>query len=583
MRRLILLAAVCITAIFSVSAQTVSIDKARQVAKNMYFERASMQGQVNAKDISVVSEYTISQNFMPVYYVFNIGNNKGFVIVSADERTVPVLSYAFEGTYSNYNQPENFVSWMNNYKLQIAYARDNNIAQSEEATALWNRYAAETIELSKGTNAVTPLLGAIAWDQGCYYNEKCPTAPMYGMCTRYPTGCVATAMAMIMKYHGWPAHGYGTHSYVHTIANGYPNNCGTLAAPCGTTNYAWSSMPSELTSSSSTTQKNAVATLIYHCGVTINTSYDTDGSGAFVADCQEALTYHFIYNASYESKFSYTDAAWKAKIKANLDAARPILYAGSDPSGTSAGHCFVLDGYQGSGNDYFHFNWGWSGMYNSYNYLSAITPGGVGTGGGNGDFTYDQQAVMDIYPANPSVPVANFTANKTNIVTGDFVNFTNSSTGGLDYLWTVTPNTGLTWMSATTPTSVSPRIKFGTAGNYTVVLKATNSAGSNTKTRSSYIHVSGGSGIEDASISAQITIGPNPSTGSFMINTGAIDAMHLKVDVYNLIGQKQSGYSCAATGNSSLRADLTGLASGIYCIVFTCSEGSASKKVQIIR
>ena len=201
-------------------------------------------------------------------------------------------------------------------------------------------------------------------------------------------------MAQVMKYWEYPSHGIGTHSY---IWKGQ-----TLTADFGNTTYDWANMTNTYGSSSTSVQKQAVATLMYHCGVSVDMVYggrSTNGSSAAVATVAEALKTFFNYSPdlAHEKKSQYDDAEWKTKVKNELDAHRPMEYGGQDPNGP-AGHAFVCDGY--NSDDYFHFNWGWSGAYDGYFSLDNLDTGANNQSGqGNGVYTRDQAAVFGIQPS----------------------------------------------------------------------------------------------------------------------------------------------------------------------------------------
>ena len=183
------------------------------------------------------------------------------------------------------------------------------------------------------------------------------------------TGCVATAMGQVMKYWNWPDTGVGEHSYIE-------NEYGLLSANFGATTYDWEHMPNSLTSSSNSTEVEAVATLLYHCGVAVNMDYGTyaqGGSGALheaagnltVPCAENALRNYFKYSPALWNivRFDFTDDEWATLLKNEIDHLRPILYTGNDPS-TYVGHEFICDGYDTTG--FFHFNWGWSGDANGF-------------------------------------------------------------------------------------------------------------------------------------------------------------------------------------------------------------------------
>ena len=183
-------------------------------------------------------------------------------------------------------------------------------------------------------------------------------------------------MAQIMRYWSYPAKGTGSSSYSCTTANGYKDNYGTLSANYGTTTYNWTSMPlanASITSSAST--YSAVATLMYQCGVSVDMNYDPSGSGAQVLSvdagggpcAQQSYTLYFGYDAStiqgyQRTQGGYSDAAWLNLIETDLNAGRPVQYAGQDPS--QGGHTWVCDGYDVNNN--VHMNWGWAGSDDGY-------------------------------------------------------------------------------------------------------------------------------------------------------------------------------------------------------------------------
>lgn len=334
------------------------------------------------------------------YYVFNIGQH-GFILMSADDRVIPVLGYSEEGIYEDDDVSPQFAKWMDGYKSQIREAIVNEMPATAEITSEWNNLsiASGGLGISK-RGSVSPLL-SVQWDQRPYYNAQCPYDNTYS--ERTVTGCVATAMAQVMKYWSYPSTGTGSHSYSH-------GTYGTLSANFGSSTYNWSSMPSKLTSNNS-----EVAKLMYHLGVSVDMNYNVasqGGSGAFVisaasagTNCTEyALKTYFGYKSSLSGiqRKDYTNTQWLNTLKTELDASRPIIYAGF---GSGGGHCFVADGYDA--NDYIHFNWGWGGAYDGYFSINALNPGGVGTGGGTGGFNTGHQAVIGIQPDNNNGGSAN--------------------------------------------------------------------------------------------------------------------------------------------------------------------------------
>jgi hypothetical protein len=323
-----------------------------------------------------------------IYYIFTTPDN-GFVIVAGDDAVTPILGYSLAGGYSADNPSPTFVWWMKQYENQIIDAIDSGMEGTGQTRREWERLLEEKEQAeslsSEMITGVEPLLRT-KWDQGEYYNTLCPYDPVER--DRVPTGCVATSFAQIMKYHGAPVKGRGDHSYVHP-------RYGYLSANFANTTYHWSAMPNELNGPS-----QAVATLMYHLGVAFEMEYGPRASGAYPRDAAEALKRFFDYQPTTREveRRAYSNEAWQALIRSELDAERPVEYHGY---GNGAGHSFVCDGYQG---EYFSINWGWGGRSDGYFLLSNLAPNGVGTGGGAGTYNQKQGAVIGIAPLIVTAP-----------------------------------------------------------------------------------------------------------------------------------------------------------------------------------
>ncbi|MCD4774026.1 MAG: fibronectin type III domain-containing protein [Bacteroidales bacterium] len=449
---------------FSINADEVNIKDARKLAKNFYYQKSD----ISFEEIYFSNEYTISEGSIPVYYVFNLSNKNGFVIVSAEDQVLPVLGYSFEGDYFEENQPPQFISWMRSYKDQILFVRENNLEATEKIKSQWSKYS----KISEKGNSffdnrtvVGPLLGDIKWGQGCIYNDTCP-ADASGPCGHVYAGCVATATGMIMKYHSHPNTGTGSHSYNHATY-------GTLSANYGATTYDWANMPFSGSNEST-------AQLLYQIGVSVDMNYGPTGSAAYTGSAVTALINYFSYNpaANYQLRANFP-TTWDNMLITELNNDRPLLYRGDG----SGGHAFVCDGYddnyQGAGSLYFHFNWGWNSVHNGYFQLTSLTPGTTH------NYTNNQAAGFGIQPITTNVPNSDFTSDGPCPCVGNTVNFYDQSTDG--------PN-GWTWAySGGTPTSSTnenPSITYNTTGSYNVTLTASNVSGAgNTETKTDYITV----------------------------------------------------------------------------------------------
>ena len=238
-----------------------------------------------------------SQTPFHEFYVFALTEDKGYVLVSGDDCVLPILGYSLSSTFGVEGMPAHVRDWMDVYEEQIAFYRERYGEQdyggSPQVRRQWTNLENGMAPEPPLPTTVNPLV-TTQWDQSPYYNNLCPYDDNYG--TRTVTGCAATATAQVMKFWNHPTTGYGSHSYSHSTY-------GTLTANFGATTYNWNNMPTSLSGSSSTTQVNAVATLMYHVGVAIEMDYGpaaTGGSGAVTgsnnlnyAAANNALVYYF--------------------------------------------------------------------------------------------------------------------------------------------------------------------------------------------------------------------------------------------------------------------------------------------------
>ena len=335
-----------------------------------------------------------SQRSVPCYYIVNL--NQGFVILSADNRIEPILGYSTEGNFNADNIPDNMLAFLDGYSAQIKSYLHESSSMPNEATAKWASLIRDeyTPNTTKGA-VVGPLLSTI-WNQDNPYNASCPSDAA-GPGGHAYAGCVATAMAQIIRYWEYPSQGTGSHEY-NCSSSMYVNgqltnfNYGNLQANFGT-QYDYSNMPDLITS----TNYTEVAKLIYHCGVSVEMTYTPYASSAYSSDVPHALKQYFKYSTNgtptptYRNRSSYTESYWINLLKSELDYWRPVLYNGS---GSGGGHAFVCDGYDDQG--YFHFNWGWSGSYNGYFTLNALTPG-------THNFNDSQGAVIYVQGGTPLI------------------------------------------------------------------------------------------------------------------------------------------------------------------------------------
>lgn len=376
MKKIIILLTFLLFLSLNMFANPVDREEAQKCAVNFYTYNAP-EGvfDFSVKDV-IIHTYSGKTSFYT--FVFQSG---GFVLISADDYVRPVLAYSFTGNVDRDDKNPALGYKLESYKKQIEHAKTLK-AKDENLSKMWEGLRSNTLteKLKAG-----PYLLSTTWNQSPIYNMYCPP--------NTPTGCVATAMAQIMNFHKWPQTGRGFHAYVPSGSPVY----GKQAADFASGNYDWTNMPNILSQSSTEQQKTAVAKLMYHCGVSVDMNYKTDGSGAYSEDVVYSLTNYFLYDHSGIELINFNvaqETAWLSKIKNEIDNGRPVYYAGS--SEEDGGHAWVCDGYDSFNN--LHINWGWGGSYDGYFAASAMNPG-------NYSFSEYNSAIIGIKPGNVSQPM----------------------------------------------------------------------------------------------------------------------------------------------------------------------------------
>ena len=321
------------------------------------------------------TQYQID-NTTPAVFVFN-STDEGFVLVSAEDDARAVLGYSDEGTFDANNIPENMQFWLQMYADELAKAKGERLEVKGKVNRREVKGERQEAE-GESYPTITPILGETIWGQGKPFNNKCPQ--ING--ERTVTGCVATAMSQIMYAHKYPTKGTDSHSYT-TETKGL-----TVSANFGNTTYDWANMIPNYSGSYTTTQANAVATLMFHAGVAADMDYTVDGSGAVSSIALAAMTKYFGYNKSINilpKDFMKEESLLQA-ITTDLQAGRPVYISGATVN--REGHAFVCDGMKSDG--YLHINWGWNGMANGYFAISALAPEVQGTGGSASNLAFTE-------------------------------------------------------------------------------------------------------------------------------------------------------------------------------------------------
>lgn len=328
---------------------------------------------------------------LELYYVFNRGESEGYVIVSGNDQTLPVLGYTEEGEFDYNALPDNVRSWLDSREQQLL---ELSVSPS----------VGEPMKLPQHA-AIAPMV-TTKWSQGDPYNQECP---MYLNQGRSVTGCVATAMAQVLYYQRDKSV-----TEIQAEIPGYTAWTGQFwvdAIPAGSP-IDWDNMTDTYSSSSTAKQKLAVAQLMHYCGVAVKMDYTNGASGAQPSEVPGAVQKYFGYGSQTRIVWqsNYSEDAWDNMLYNELAQGRPFYLGGYN---TEAGHAFVCDGYDG--NYCYHINWGWGGQSDGWYMLSKLNPGSQGIGGSSGGYSSNENAVIGFEPENygeRAMPISNPTVKK---------------------------------------------------------------------------------------------------------------------------------------------------------------------------
>ncbi len=355
----------------SVFAEKIDADQAAAIASRFFSSK--FKNDSGIKPLSMYGDNTLKNSASEdAYYVFTTSSVPGFVIVSGDDRFQPIVGYSTENRFDSDNVPEGLAAYLSDYAMVVKSMSEKNI---------------EYKPATRGGLAVEPLM-KVQWNQSEPYDRL---TPLYGN-DHTPTGCVATAIAQVMKYHNFPPSGRGTVSTQNmSVELGHA--------------YDWDTMldkyvyyyPDDYQYTDA--QAMAVATLMRDVGYSVNMDYGRSASSANTARIPGAMCRYFNYSPEikYVIRSSYSTQAWIDEIRANLLRGEPVLYGGTDGR---YGHQFVCDGIDAD--DMLHINWGWGGSSDGYFDMNVLSPDNLGIGAGNGAYYRDQDMVINIRPGDPS-------------------------------------------------------------------------------------------------------------------------------------------------------------------------------------
>ena len=350
-------------------ARPISLEEAMNKAQHFLYSHSqdsALQARGIAPMFELAYEAQTRDNATSCFYVLNKTSSSGYIIVSADNRLPDVLGYSDNGDFDINNIPDNMRWWLSEYERQI----ERILSSTDDILP--------STEFREGWTEIQPMIKT-HWHQGAPFNNLCP---MKKTGTRSAAGCVSIAMAQIMNYYQWPVTGRGS--------NSYEWNDEILSMDFSEVTFDWANMLDTYSSQNDAPEEqNAVATLIYACGISTNTEYDApSGSPSSIFNTYNAWLKYFDYDAKYLSRRNSELSDWEALIYSELTNGRPVLYRGNR---SVIGHAFVCDGYSYDG--LFHINWGWGDGRDGYFLLSVVDPFGEGDG-----YTENQAIVYGIRP-----------------------------------------------------------------------------------------------------------------------------------------------------------------------------------------
>lgn len=371
------LGAIFALSVAKVSAAPVEPEQAARWAQDFYsVQFMDHQAKAMPEFTCVYPQGSTKNSFVP-YYIYNVGDGNGFVIVSGDDNaTRRILGYSNKGSFRMDQMPDNVRTWLKFYEEGV-YAASKS-----------SHYAVTEDDTEPATVVVEPLLGDISYDQDAPYNDLCPGDPTMGNRTCL-TGCVATALTSLATYREFPKQGAGQVDYVTKGVN-IP-----IKADLSKSVYDWENIKHTYSGNLgdyTQVERTAIATLMRDFGYAVKMDYKASASGATVDNIVPGIVRHMGIDSltSLRARQYYdNESQWIAMLKKGLDNKHPFYYQGS---GEGGGHAFVCDGYDSK--DYFHFNWGWDGFCDGFFSVNNLDPDGLGSGGGTGGGYNETQAVI---------------------------------------------------------------------------------------------------------------------------------------------------------------------------------------------
>ena len=505
-------------------------------------------------NINTFSEsFVFDSNGQIGFYIFNF--NSGFIIVSAENSIYPILGFSFEKPFINSNHSPALAWWLEGYKQRIVYHTEHNVVPSKYIEQAWAKLSAKNSQQKEFYETVEPLLNT-TWNQGCYYNSALPVDSS-GSCFHPYTGCVATALGQVLKYYNYPKTGTGSH--------GIYTPYGWLEVSYEETEYDWVTMENNLTGNNP-----AVAELLLHCVVAVNSQFLPGGTGAYDIDARNALINYFDYdeNAQFLLRSSYT-GDWAQLLRDELDQGRPVIYGGVDQVSV-AGHTMICDGYFDT--EFFHMNWGWGGLYNGYFYLDSLIVG-------SNFFNYQHDAIIGIRPDISGIvelyPVENLTAqieHRDVTLSWDAPTFTSSlELLGYHIFRNDTSLNG----------SIISNLMFidenAPPGNHQYTVRTSFIGKNMGPSASTEVYVSG---LSESSKNT-ISIYPNPAEGLLNIQLFSSFNNEVQMSILNSLGQQVYARFFNKPNQSNIQIDCRTFKAGIYLLTIESNNIRTTRKIVI--
>lgn len=351
-----------------IQAKHITSNEALQLAFSKAGNRASMAKSAQKYQLAYSTD---------TYYAYN-GTDNGFVILGADD-CIPdlILGYSDNGHFDYVAMPDAMKSFLEDMSEELAMFIALHNANNNRAVSSLDILA-----------PIEPIISS-RWNQNSPYNLMAPTTNSGEHCL---AGCMPVAMGQVMNHHKWPQQGTGSHSYSWNMSGTQKS----LSMDFSESIYDWDNICDSYGNNSTEEQKNAVAKLLLDCGVSVNATYGTGVTNAYVDDVVYALVDYFDFSKSlaFVNRQYYTKREWRDLLYNDLDAGLPVYYFGKSLDG---GHAFVCDGYK---DGLFHINWGWGGMSDGYFQIALLDPAEQGLGGSSGGYQFNQKAIIGIEPNN---------------------------------------------------------------------------------------------------------------------------------------------------------------------------------------